>query len=540
MIINEQLINKFIYVIFFLIFGIGILIFKDYGLTLDDEHYRVNGVFYKDFIKEYLTLLVKFNFTELNLLNKEIETGSLKNHPVIFETVLAFISDLLNYNDTEDIYNLSHLLNFTIYTLSLYLFYNIILNRYKSPFLGALAVILIFISPRFFAESFYNSRDVFFFSIFIFFLYVVQKLINENNIKNLIILGFSSALLINAKILGIIPVIIFILFYSFYIFDDKKNTFKNLKTIFIILLSTFFFIVLLWPYLWFNPVDNFIKGYSDIIKAHNNLVVLTYFSGEYLSSTNTPWYFRIVWFLISTPVIVITLFITGFLLLIKKMISRIMRLNEKNVDIWNNKLDFFDFYLAISFIFIIFLTVKFNDSQFNGWRHLYFLYGIILYLSVYGYTKILSLNNNFIKKILNFLIIFSIIYNSLWIIKNHPYQNNYFNFFSNKYVMNKFDLDYWGLSNFQAIEYILKNDNKNVINIGSISFADLNMTILKLNTNNRKRLNVVYDYNKADYLIESYMKRIRKNAAINEKMSKKYYEIQVNKIPLNTVYKKVE
>ena len=79
-----------------------------------------------------------------------------------------------------------------------------------------------------------------------------------------------------------------------------------------------------------------------------------------------------------------------------------------------------------------------------------------------------------------------------------------------------------------------------MINIGSISFADLNMTILKLNTNNRKRLNVVYDYNKADYLIESYMKRIRKNAAINEKMFKKYYEIKVNKIPINTVYKKVE
>ena len=106
--------------------------------------------------------------------------------------------------------------------------------------------------------------------------------------------------------------------------------------------------------------------------------------------------------------------------------------------------------------------------------------------------------------------------------------------------MNKFDLDYWGLSNFQAIEYILKNDNKNVINIGSISFADLNMTILKLNTNNRKRLNVVYDYNKADYLIESYMKRIRKIDAINGKMYKKYYEIKVNKIPINTVYKKVE
>ena len=58
-------------------------------------------------------------------------------------------------------------------------------------------------------------------------------------------------------------------------------------------------------------------------------------------------------------------FITGFFLQIKKMISRIMNLNEKNVDIWNNKLDFYDFYLVISLLFITFITVKFNDSQFN-------------------------------------------------------------------------------------------------------------------------------------------------------------------------------
>ena len=52
-------------------------------------------------------------------------------------------------------------------------------------------------------------------------------------------------------------------------------------------------------------------------------------------------------------------------------------------------------------------------------------------------------------------------------IKDHPHQNVYFNFIPGKNIQTKFELDYWGLSNKQALEYILKNDSNNVIKIGS-------------------------------------------------------------------------
>ena len=48
-------------------------------------------------------------------------------------------------------------------------------------------------------------------------------------------------------------------------------------------------------------------------------------------------------------------------------------------------------------------------------------------------------------------------------IKDHPHQNVYFNFLAGKNIQTKFELDYWGLSNKQALEYILKNDSKNII-----------------------------------------------------------------------------
>ena len=221
---------------------------------------------------------------------------------------------------------------------------------------------------------FFLVQDQIQLSLFIFFLYTLQKLLNKNNTKNIILLSFTSALLINAKILGIIPFIVFLFMYIFYIFGNQENAFNNVKKVFTLLITTFIFIVILWPYLWFSPIENFIKGYSDIIKAHNNLLVLTYFSGEYLSSTNTPWFFRIFWFFITTPLIVVFIFALGFVMMVKKFISKILELDEKNSDIWKNKFEFFDFYTVITLVIVVFLTIKFNESQFNGWRHLYFLY----------------------------------------------------------------------------------------------------------------------------------------------------------------------
>jgi hypothetical protein len=43
-------------------------------------------------------------------------------------------------------------------------------------------------------------------------------------------------------------------------------------------------------------------------------------------------------------------------------------------------------------------------------------------------------------------------------IKHHPYQNVYFNLFAGKNVSHRFDMDYWGLSYREALEYLLKYD----------------------------------------------------------------------------------
>ena len=39
----------------------------------------------------------------------------------------------------------------------------------------------------------------------------------------------------------------------------------------------------------------------------------------------------------------------------------------------------------------------------------------------------------------------------------HPHQNVYFNFLAGKKIHEKFENDYWGLSNKQVFEFLLSN-----------------------------------------------------------------------------------
>ena len=171
---NIPLKNRYIFFLFLSLFLVGIYIFKDYGLTIDDEYYRKNGVFYKNFILNYLHHLINFNFNEIRNLYEGIEDNTLRNHPAIFETFLAFLSDLIKLENIDEIYHLSHLLNFTIYIIGLILLYKIIEDRFNNINISILCVLLIFFSPRFFAESFYNSRIYFFFH-YLYFLYFRHK-----------------------------------------------------------------------------------------------------------------------------------------------------------------------------------------------------------------------------------------------------------------------------------------------------------------------------------------------------------------------------
>jgi hypothetical protein len=541
--INIKNQNIFIYLVFSAIFLLGLNIHKDYGTTIDDEFYRQNGEFYYEYIKALFFDSNLYGTKDLELLSKIIlgeGDGVIINHPVLFELLLATFINFFNISGTKEIYEFSHLLNFIIFYLSLICFYCFLNNYFQSKLLAITSILILLFTPRILAESFYNSRDIFFLSLYIFNLSSAFFFLKNENFKSAFLFSLTSALLINAKVLGIVPPILFLLFYLFNNISKNKINFISVKYFSTIIFLTFFFIYLFWPYIWLDPVEKFIDAISSIIIAQNGVSVINFYFGEYMFSTNTPWHYRIIWALITTPSIVLVFFLLGFFITLYKIIKSLININEKNEDLWKNNLEMFSFYLSFTLIIIFFVTIKFNTSQFGGWRHLYFLYPVIIFFSVIGFKSIFKFfaNSKFLLFI-NIIFIVNLSYIIFWSYVYHPHQQVFFNYFSKEYSKKNFDLDYWGVSHIYSLKYILKKNPNTKIKLGAISFTRLEESILMLDEKQKKNIILVSNLNEADFLIDNYIKRFRNNFVIDKKEYSKYFEIIVNEYPINTVYKKI-
>jgi hypothetical protein len=524
---KEKIISNILLIVTFVI---SWNIIKDYGVTLDDEIYYLNAINTYNYIKNVFLII---NNNDLNI---DFYRDKLKEWPIIFEVFLVFLCDIFNITKIENIYLMSHQLNFIVFFIGLFTFSKLIKKRFNNNYFSFISIIFYIISPRIFAESFFNSRDIFFMSLFIFWAYSAFQLLEKKNYSNIIKFSLFSALLINTKILGIIPLGIFCICYIYNFLNTKEKFFNDRKNITLFMCMTIISIYIFWPFLWNNPIINLYEAFKNILVVHEGLVVINYYIGEYVASNNTPWHYRIVWFLITTPIIVVFLFLYGFTYICIKGV-KILTKTLKNKHDFNNK-DFYDFFLLFIFILSFFVVIEFNNSKFGGWRHLYFLYPIVVYFSIHSLNLIFQKR---IKRPLKIFIIFSIVINSLynfiWVYKNHPHQYLYFNLLNKKYFMNNFDLDYWGVTHKTMINYILNKDNNEKIKISTKGFTDLRNSYLYLDKKDKSRV-VITGIKDAKYIIDNKMKRVRDYEKIDKNIFSEYYILKIDDFPISKIYKR--
>ena len=524
----EKLEKYSIYIFIIGFFSICLIYIKDFGVTLDDEIYYLNGLHTYEYVKNLF----------LSILNKDINIdlykNKLKEWPIIFEFFLVFLSDIIGIKNIDKVYLLSHQLNFIFFCTALIIFYKLVQKRFNNFYLSFLSILLIILSPRIFGESFYNSRDIFFMSLFIFYSYSAYIFLEKKNYSNVIIFSILTALLINTKILGIIPIALFSLIYIYNFLNTSKKLVNEKKIIISFIFTTIISIYILWPYLWANPIVNLYLAFKNILVLHENLIVVNYYFGNYIQSDMMPWHYRTVWFIITTPIIILLLFIIGMISQSFKIFDALKKSLNKNYN-FNNNL-FFDLYFFFTFVITFFLVIELNASKFGGWRHLYFLYPIVIYFSIYC---IKFLKNQFTNKlsiiILFFLLTINMTFNFFWVLKNHPNQYLYFNLLNKKYFMKNFDLDWWGVTHKTIIDYILKNDDSDKIYVYAKGFTNLRDTYLYLSEENKSRI-ILSNFSDAKYIIDNKMKRIRPYDYKYNNEYSKYYILKVDGEVVTEVY----
>lgn len=121
-------------------------------------------------------------------------------------------------------------------------------------------------------------------------------------------------------------------------------------------------------------------------------------------------------------------------------------------------------------------------------------------------------------------------------IKNFPVQHVYFNHFMAfnppEHIRKTFELDYWGTSYKQTLDYILKNDNSPSIDVNVANSAGkININILP--AHERIRINFV-PIEQATYFITNFRWHPQDYKDIEEF---EYYSIKVANNTINRIYK---
>jgi len=169
---------------------------------------------------------------------------------------------------------------------------------------------------------------------------------------------------------------------------------------------------------------------------------------------------------------------------------------------------------------------------------MFFIYPAFLIISLKGLISLFDIIKIKFKgrayKILNVIIIifiaFSLVSTTQFMIKNHPFQNVYFNSLAGRNIKNNFELDYWGLSYRQAFEYILRNDDEKTIKV-YVQNLPGKIIVDILTPEERNRLEYV-DLDDAKYFLSNY--RFHKDEYPYEN---EFYSINIDGVKIMVVYK---
>ena len=295
---------------------------------------------------------------------------------------------------------------------------------------------------------------------------------------------------------------------------------------FLILLSvSASFLYISWPYLYDAPVSKLAEVFGLMSRFDWNGEVL--FLGEKINSRSLPWNYIVSWFLIANPIPYLILGFSGMMLFCFRFVK--------------NPLPYFtDSFNRNSLLYFacmtlpVFAVILLHSVVYDGWRHLFFIYPGFIFFAV---LFIQGLQNQVLKWVITGLTFISLVSTASYMVIQFPHFHVYFNSFVRKnepeQLRKYMELDYWGLSYRQGLEYILANDPNPEIHVNHANpSGDYNLQILK--PEQRSRILLEKFGPEADYFITNYRWHPQDYDIDSSKI---YYSVKISNSSVLTVFK---
>ncbi len=500
MILNRKTLLWNVLALTFILILVGISQFRSFGISYDEPAMRMHGIANAKYVSRVFlpSLSDKLNQNEIYRSVPEIEGEDelSRTHPAMFELLLVGIEFGFGLTDDKKaLWEYRHLATFLFNSTGLIVFFLMLLWRFKRYWLAYLGVTLVIVSPRITADLFYNNKDAVFMTTNIFATFSsICYLLRPSKITFLVsglAIGFSASI----RQVGLIPALL--IYFMVLVANLKFSLIQKLKIIAAHFLFTLFTLIMFQPYYWEETVPRVLKSFNRANNFSHPGVTLT--NGELLQNASLPWNYLLLWIMVTVPVGYLVLFLVGSLSSSWMLMDRRLRLRERY-----SHDSLIDLFIILSLLFPISIVFISDTNLYNGWRHFYFIYPLLVYFMVWNFSKSFVLNGRIPRIFLCITLIISLIATTTWMVSNKPFYNLYFNDFAGSEIEKRWEVDYWSLSGREIVLWIAKNDLRDSIFIQTSDNSPLYDSAVFLEKRDKERMNFLWfseGISNADYVV---------------------------------------
>ena len=321
--------------------------------------------------------------------------------------------------------------------------------------LSCVATLFLVLSPRMFAEGHYNNKDMVLLTLVLLAVWLALRLMDKPTLARALLFSLAGAMAANTKIIGLL---VWGLCGLFVLIRQIANRSLTLR-VWLLALAAFVgfcgFYALLTPAMWNDPPEyiSYVLGNTANYSRWKNDVL---FRGAvfHTQSYRLPFYYLPYMMLVTTPLWILMFFAVGQSLSMVRLIKRFRTLFTDNM---NTTLLLCTCLWLLPFLYAVIA----RPTLYNGWRHMYFIYGPMLVLAAYGlhavWQRLRSIGKPFWKRLACALLALCMAYTGAIMAVAHPNEYSFYNVTVwDKDLPSFLELDYWNVSTLQTLRALLR------------------------------------------------------------------------------------
>ncbi len=514
----------------------GLLIAGDYGVSWDERteteilvsnmQYAAQKLLPNSMVNQHLTPVMNMFYYErvLNAPPSLVQYVERDHGQAVYYPAAAFFFAIYKLKQTDpslsvehSLYLARHIYNFIICFSGWILLYLLAKKITGRRLYGLLCVAFAVLSPRFFADSFYNNKDMIAFITCIWMMYAVYRFFEKQSILSAIAAGVVSAFAINTRVSLALFLVLAVIYFIAVQIKTREFGLRSLGCIAAALVSVALTYYIITPAAWKDPVGllKYVLGNAAYFSRWDGYVY--YFGKVYHpSQIRLPWHYLPVMIAVTTPVLILFLLLIGLFRLLKE------HQKIKELQLYSG----YGFVLLAAVFSLISLAVPIvlKSNVYNGWRHLYYIYAGFLLLAVWGIQWLLGVRKKWVRIAAALCLVLQLGSAAVWMVVNHPYQYVYYNVLAGSHPEERFELDYWNTSQSRLIKRALaENEGKKVCVFYSTTYcATIEYADFLLTDEERSRLKL-YNLDSLQGTSPTYLRNNPAYLVINPTTAKKMH-----------------